>query len=93
MLSGLIDITSGDALILNNNVKTEPNKARQCMGVCPQKVRWDFVVEHSFIVPFSNVFALFVLFGGSVDHKTTGCFVPIAYSGRTFTNVCQIERC
>ena len=38
MLSGLIDITSGDALILGKNIKTQENEARRSMGVCPQKV-------------------------------------------------------
>ena len=37
MLSGLIDITSGDALILGKNVKSELNEARKYMGICPQK--------------------------------------------------------
>eukprot|EP01080_Neovahlkampfia_damariscottae_P005699 gene5699-9519_t len=36
MLTGLISISGGDAFILGYNVKTEINKIRQFIGICPQ---------------------------------------------------------
>ena len=36
MLTGLLDITSGEANILGSSIKSSTRKCRKYMGVCPQ---------------------------------------------------------
>ena len=36
MLTGLLDVTSGDAQILGSSIKTSMKECRASMGVCPQ---------------------------------------------------------
>ncbi|MCP5108440.1 MAG: ATP-binding cassette domain-containing protein [bacterium] len=56
MLTGLLDVTSGDAWILGNDIRTNMREARKYLGACPQHdVLWDKVTYREHLMLFARL--------------------------------------